>query len=324
MFRSKIYFRADGNLDIGFGHVIRCLALADMLKEEFECVFVTRFVNKYIIEEIEKSCSSYIKLKEDHNKHFEDFLTYINKEDIVVLDNYFFTTEYQIKIKNIGCKLVCIDDMHDKHYVADAVINHGPSLRENQFSVESYTKLCLGLNYALLRKPFLNVIPRKRTEQKRCLICLGGADKYNITTSIICLLEDVKSIKTIDVIIGSAFLFKEELENAIDKSEKEVNIFFSLSSGDMVERMQIADFGILPASSVSIEAMAVGMPFMVGYSVSNQEEFYYNLIRKYSIFGLGNLLNLDSLLIDGFDNKNSSLKKITSQCLITLFHNYGL
>ena len=166
--KKKIYFRTDGNNHIGLGHVIRCLALADMLKEEFECVFATRFVNKYIIEEIEKSCLSYIKLKEDHNKHFEDFLTYINKEDIVVLDNYFFTTEYQIIIKNVGCKLVCIDDMHDKHYVADAVINHGPSLRENQFSVESYTKLCLGLDYALLRKPFLNVIPRKRTEQKRC------------------------------------------------------------------------------------------------------------------------------------------------------------
>jgi UDP-2,4-diacetamido-2,4,6-trideoxy-beta-L-altropyranose hydrolase len=322
--KRKIYFRADGNTDIGLGHVIRCLALADILKDDFECVFATRFVNKYINEEIEKTCSSYIKLNEHNNQHFEDFLTVIDKEDTVVLDNYFFTTEYQIKIKNIGCKLVCIDDMHDKHYVADAVINHSPGLTEDQFSVETYTKLCLGLDYALLRKPFLNVIPRKRTELKRCLICMGGADKYNITTNIICLLEDVKSIKTIDVIIGSAFLFKDELENAIDKSEKEVNIFFNLSSGDMVERMQIADFGILPASSVSIEAMAVGMPFMVGYSVSNQEEFYYNLIRKHSMFGLGNLLNLDSLLINGFNNKNSSLKKITSQCLITLFHNYGL
>ena len=65
-----------------------------MLKDQFECIFATRFVNKYIIEEIEKSCSSYIKLKEGHNEHFDEFLTFINKEDIVVLDNYFFTTYY--------------------------------------------------------------------------------------------------------------------------------------------------------------------------------------------------------------------------------------
>lgn len=294
-----------------------------MLKEEFECVFATRFVNKYIIEEIEKSCSSYIKLKEDHNKHFEDFLTYINKEDIVVLDNYFFTTEYQIIIKNIGCKLVCIDDMHDKHYVADAVINHGPSLRENQFSVESYTKLCLGLDYALLRKPFLNVIPRKRTEQKRCLICMGGADKYNITTNIVCLLEDIESVEVVDVIIGPTFLFKEELENAIDKSKSKVNIFSSLSSKDMVERMQIADFGILPASSISIEAIAVGMPFMVGYSVANQEEYYYNLTKEYSVLGIGNLLNLHSLLIDSFNFNNGFKLKFSTLNLNRLFFNYA-
>ena len=86
--RKKIYFRTDGNTDIGFGHVIRSLALADMLKDHFECIFATRFVNKYIIEEIEKSCSSYIKLKEGHNEHFDEFLACVSKEDIVVLDNY--------------------------------------------------------------------------------------------------------------------------------------------------------------------------------------------------------------------------------------------
>ena len=294
-----------------------------MLKDQFKCVFATRFLSEYIIEEIEKSCSSYIKLKEKHGEHHEEFLTFIKKDDIVVLDNYFFTTDYQKQIKNIGCILVCIDDMHDKHYVADAVINYAPGLRENQFSVENYTKLCLGLNYALLRKPFLNVIPRKRTKQKRCLICMGGADKYNITTSIVCLLEDIESVEVVDVIIGPTFLFNEELENAIQKSKKMINIFSSLSSKDMVERMQIADFGILPASSVSIEAIAVGMPFMVGYYVANQEEYYYNLTKEYSVFGIGNLLNLDSLLIDSFNNNNGCELKVSTINLNRLFFNYS-
>jgi UDP-2,4-diacetamido-2,4,6-trideoxy-beta-L-altropyranose hydrolase len=322
--KKKIYFRADGNNHIGLGHVIRCLALADMLKDQFKCIFATCFLSEYIIEEIEKSCSSYIKLKEKYGEHHEEFLTYIEKGDIVVLDNYFFTTDYQKQIRNIGCKLVCIDDMHDKHYVADAVINYAPGVKENQFSVENYTKLCLGLNYALLRKPFLNVIPRKRTEQKRCLICMGGADKYNITTNLVCLLEDIESVEVVDVIIGPSFLFKEELENSINKSKNKVNIFSSLSSEDMVERMQIADFGILPASSISIEAIAVGMPFMVGYSVANQREYYYNLTKGYSVFGIGNLLNLDSLLIDSLNNKNGFELKVSTLNLNRLFSNYAL
>ncbi|MDC1462639.1 UDP-2,4-diacetamido-2,4,6-trideoxy-beta-L-altropyranose hydrolase [Polaribacter sp.] len=316
--KKKIYFRADGNTDIGYGHIIRCLALVDMLKDHFECIFATRFVNKYIIEEIEKSCSSYIKLKEVHNKHFDEFLSFINKEDIVVLDNYFFTTDYQKQIKSIKCKLICIDDMHDKHYVADLVINHGPGLTENQFSVEHYTKLCLGLNYALLRKPFLNVVHRKRTEVKKCLICIGGADKHNITSKIFNLLEGNINIDTVDIIIGSSFLFKTELENSIVFSKKEVNLYSGLSSNEMLDRMQSADFGIFPASSISLEAISVGLPFMVGYYVENQEELYNNLTKVYNVFGLDNLLDIDGLLIDDFDishkfstiNSSMNLKKV--------------
>ena len=299
--RKKIYFRADGNTDIGFGHVIRSLALADMLKDHFECIFATRFVNKYLIEEIEKSCTRYIKLQEDNNEHFAEFLNIINKEDIVVLDNYFFTTDYQKQIKSIKCKLICIDDMHDKHFVADVVINHGPGLTEDQFSVEYYTKLCLGLDYALLRKPFLNVAQHKRTEVKKCLVCIGGADKYNITSKILNLLEGNVNIDTIDVIIGSSFLFKTELENSIDCSKKEVNLYSGLSPNEMLDRMKSADFGIFPASSISLEAISVGLPFMVGYYVENQEELYNNLTKVYKVFGLDNLLDIDRLSIDDFD-----------------------
>ena len=297
----KVYFRADGSTDIGFGHVVRCLALADMLKDQFECIFATRFLNNYIIEEIEKSCFSYIKLKEGHNEHFDQFLTFINKEDIVVIDNYFFTTDYQKQIKNIECKLICIDDTHDKHFVADLVINHGPGLTENQFSVELYTKLCLGLDYALLRKPFLNVVQHKRTEIKKCIVCIGGADKYNITSKILNLLEGNINIETVDVIIGSSFLFKIELENSINCSKKEVKLYSGLSSDEMLDRMQSADFGIFPASSISLEAISVGLPFMVGYYVENQVELYNNLTKVYNVFGLDNLLDIDQLLMDDFD-----------------------
>jgi UDP-2,4-diacetamido-2,4,6-trideoxy-beta-L-altropyranose hydrolase len=303
MFKRKIYFRADGSIDIGLGHVIRTLALADMLKDDFDCVFVTRFLTAYIIEEINKSCSSYIKLSEKKHKHFDEFITNIKKEDIVVLDNYFFNTEYQRQIKAIGCKLVCIDDMHDKHYVADVVINHGIGLKEEQFSIESYTKLCLGWDYALLRKPFLNVIPGERIEQKRCLISIGGADKYNITTNIVRLLEGIEGLELIDIIIGSNFLFRNELDKVISISTKKVNIFSSLSALDMLARMQIADFGILPASTISLEAAAVGMPFMVGYYADNQEEYYHTLTSLIKNIELGNLLEMSELNNFFFKNK---------------------
>ncbi|MDR1895166.1 MAG: UDP-2,4-diacetamido-2,4,6-trideoxy-beta-L-altropyranose hydrolase, partial [Prevotellaceae bacterium] len=37
--KRKIIFRADAGLNIGYGHFIRSLALADMLKNDFDILF---------------------------------------------------------------------------------------------------------------------------------------------------------------------------------------------------------------------------------------------------------------------------------------------
>tara|TARA_Y100001970_G_scaffold159011_1_gene194491 strand:+ start:6364 stop:7323 length:960 start_codon:yes stop_codon:yes gene_type:complete len=316
---KKIYFRADGNNNIGMGHVIRSLALADMLKNKFECVFVTRYINQYIVNEIEKSCSSFIILEKKEN-HFKEFLKLIQEKDIVVLDNYFFSTNYQKKIKKIGCKLICIDDTHDKNYVSDVVINHGPGLTSDQFTIESYTKLYIGLDYALLRKPFLNVVQKNRNDIKKCLVCIGGVDKYNITLKIIKLLEKNKNINRIDVVIGSGFLFKDELDNYIIKCNKEVKLYSNLSSVSMLNRMQKADFGIFPASSISLEAISVGLPFLVGYYVENQKELYRNLTIKYNLLGLGNFLNLNKISINKLILKSKINLKTSSKKLVEIFN----
>ena len=38
---QKIYLRADASAAIGYGHFIRTLALADMLKDDFDCTFLS-------------------------------------------------------------------------------------------------------------------------------------------------------------------------------------------------------------------------------------------------------------------------------------------
>lgn len=147
---KKVYFRADASANIGYGHFVRTLALADILKDNFDCIFFTCHPTLYQIKEMGKVCR-YVAL--DSKTHFDDFLSSLQGDEIVVLDNYFYHTEYQREIKNKGCKLVCIDDIHDKHYVADVLIN--PSLTDvSLFDVEPYTNLCLGFEWMLLRKAF--------------------------------------------------------------------------------------------------------------------------------------------------------------------------
>ena len=145
MNKSKIFFRADASADIGYGHFVRTLALADMLKENFDCTYFTSNPTDFMSQEMEKECP-YVALNEESK--LNDFLQQLTGEETVVLDNYFYTPEYQLHIKEKGCRLVCIDDMHDRHYYADIVINHATGLNRSDYDLEPYTQLCTGLNWS--------------------------------------------------------------------------------------------------------------------------------------------------------------------------------
>lgn len=264
-----IIFRADGSPSIGMGHFTRTLALAEMLNDYFNCIFATRQPTEYQISEIEKICHSRIDLPED-DTHFKNFLTHIKGDEIVVLDNYYFTTEYQIAIKAKGCKLVCIDDLHNQHFVADVVINHAEGIDSSVYSVEPYTKLLLGFKYALLRKEFRDKKRLRKNKHFSCLIIIGGTDPFGITYNILEQLNSIEMQKPIAVIADSKPCYKN------------VEWFQNQTASKVAELMENADFGIFSASTVAIEACAKRLPFICGYFVRNQIELY-NGINKFKL-----------------------------------------
>ena len=279
----RIVFRADASESIGYGHFIRTLALADMLKENFDCSFATVNPTIYQQNEITKVCSC-ISLSID--SHFKTFMELLTGEEIVVLDNYFFDTEYQRHIKEKGCLLVCIDDAHNKHYVADVVINHG--LHDILlFSVEPYTKLCLGFKWALLRQPFLEEYDRKEylfnERLLRVVVCFGGSDFNNFTEKIVSVLDTIPSVSEIVAIVGDQYNSSQ-----LVKSEK-VKYKYRLSAQEIADIFHYSDMAFVSASTICLEALACGIPVAAGYYVDNQIEFYKELLTLDLIFPLGDL-----------------------------------
>ena len=276
--KKKICFRADAGQSIGYGHFIRTLALADMLKNDFDCVFYTQSPTEYQISELNKVCA-YVSLPADDSK-FQLFLDALSGDEIVVLDNYFFTTDYQRRIRGKGCKLVCIDDMHDKHYVADAIINHGPVTIDN-FDCEPYTKLALGFNYALLRKPFLLPLSGKKRKES-VVLNFGGSDPCRLTDKVVSLLLSINPQFDIIIILGDKTYL-----SAINRDK--VKILKKLSAIQMANLFETSSFGILPNSTVSLEAASRGLPLLVGFYVDNQIEAYYKFIKDKRFVPLGDL-----------------------------------
>lgn len=278
--KRKILFRADAGVEIGYGHFIRTLALADMLKDDFECVFYTQTPSEYQRKECEKVCKL-VELPADDTK-FHLFLETLKGEEIVVLDNYFYTTEYQKAIKEKGCKLVCIDDMHDKHYVADVVVNHGFAT-EVDFSKEEYTQLYTGPSYALLRSPFLKADDTIKRIPCRWVVCFGGSDQNNYTGEAIWQLKKKKDNPEIVAVVGDSYLHSQQLKEA------GVTVRQKLSADEMAELFRSAANVVCSASSVCYESLACGCKVYAGYYVDNQKDFYWNLKTRGHIIPLGEL-----------------------------------
>ncbi|MBQ0088656.1 MAG: UDP-2,4-diacetamido-2,4,6-trideoxy-beta-L-altropyranose hydrolase [Prevotellaceae bacterium] len=280
--KKKVYFRADAGQNIGYGHFIRSLALADMLKDDFDCSFFTQTPTEYQRQEAERVCPL-VALPADDSK-FGLFLEQLKGDEIVVLDNYFFTSEYQLQIKQKGCKLVCIDDMHDKHFYADAVINHGLT-DSDLFDIEPYTKLTLGLDYALLRKPFL-IQTNINKEEGHWFVSFGGTDYDNMTAKFVGFLESDPTVRSITVVIGDAYKHRYSLD-AFHKIEIKKN----LTADQMQQEMARAEFAVLPSSSVCIEAISCGCKIASGYFVDNQRDYAVFMANGRHIYPLGNLYN---------------------------------
>ena len=280
--KRTVIFRADAGLDIGYGHFIRSLALADMLKESFECVFVTQTPSNYQKKEISKVCKL-IELPSD-NRKFKLFLNIIRGNEIVVLDNYFFTADYQKRIKERGCDVVCIDDLHDKHYFADIVINYACD-KIGLFSVEPYTQCFLGLEWMLLRNPFLHAqgLNYKKSDTENLVLCFGGADIHNLTDRmIVSFINKYKDIQ-INAIIGDHYS-----STLSEKIKSKVNFYKNIPSEKLISLFKHCTFTVLSASTICLEALACGAKTITGYCNESQKEFYHYLVSQKYVIGLGN------------------------------------
>lgn len=279
--KRKIYFRADAGQSIGYGHFIRSLALADMLKNDFDCTFFTQTPTEYQIREAEEVCPL-VALPADDSR-FGIFLNMLRGEEIVVLDNYFFSSDYQKQIKLKGCRLVCIDDVHDRHFYADVIINHCINSCDD-YDAEPETRFFVGSKWALLRSPFLQKQEAWRN-RNHWIITFGGSDPYNLTLKYIRTLRQCHPDAMISAMVGDGYAYMRELD-----SFSNVRVYSKLTAQAVADLFNSAGNVVCSASSVCYEALSCGCSVYAGYYVDNQLDFYNNLVQEGLIVPLGSLL----------------------------------
>lgn len=302
--KRKVIFRTDGNSMIGLGHVVRCCALADMIRENFDCYFSIRNPSAAIKQQVLEYASGIEVL--DENISFEDEAELWTKQlcggEIVVLDGYHFNTSYQQQIKSRGCKLVCIDDIHAYHFVADIIINHAPSATKKDYSKEPYTVVLAGSEYMLLKKPFLMAAQREPTKNfhQNILICFGGSDPNNITFQT---LQEVRAQcnDSLQIVIGSANQYKNVIEDFVKNDDGQSQLHVALDSNNLLSLMNHCGTAIVSSSTIALEYICTKGRLFLRQTADNQNDLYNALIEKgcayeYEKFFEGEMKDDDQML----------------------------
>jgi len=314
--QHRIILRADGASEIGMGHIYRLLALAEMLTPVFQCLFVSHtsfaFLDKALSSlNIPFFKTKYINYSLPDAKRKEDEIEFdldeiIASEDIVVLDGYWFGKKYQSQIIRKGCKLVLIDDVYNVHPHANVVINHSPGAKKEKYEVSDTTKLCLGLDYVLLRSIFLNLskhcsVSGASPKNKHICVCFGGSDIKNFTLmAAINLINYNQGIDKISIIVGAGYKHLSTLQLLNDSR---INIYQDLTDIDFVSLIKSVDISIVSPSTVVFELMTTGAKIIAVPYASNQQEIFNFLVEAKSIIPL-----------HSFDSKDFS-KAFSQACI---------
>lgn len=276
-----ILFRADGNTNIGVGHVMRCLSIADAMKRRGEeSVFVTSDDTYFaLITGRGYKCEILGSDYRDYStngvglKAFEKLICEL-MPCLLVVDSYFVTKEWFESVSKSLCeyggKLVYMDDYGDADWNVDAIVNY------NIYATKKSSKHISGAEYAPIREMFVGLSKRKQPlECKKILISTGGADMAHVGIG---LIKRILSMDTceykFDFLVGSANPDLSEIEELIgkdengqDKSER-ITLFKSVS--DMKSVILDCDVAISASGSTLYELCACGVPTVTYAMADNQ------------------------------------------------------
>ena len=315
--KHKIYFRADADNKIGLGHITRCTSLAEILISSFECIFITANNDDLIREMLKKYQVIYLQSSNLESELLE-LRSILSQNDIVVLDGYQFTEDYQQTIKQYVGKLVIIDDEANKHYFADLIINHGSSTAKNRYQRESYTRILTGFKYLVLRKPFLQHTKLLRTVEKvdSVFICMGGADPFNVTIKLVKACMLVPFVKYIDVLIGSAYSNKSELSELLKVANQSIDIKLheNLNAEGVANLIAANEICICPSSSISLEVASIQSGLLTGMVADNQKFIHQELLDSECCISLSDYTNSSEEILAEKISYLGSIKNVNSIC----------
>ncbi len=278
---ETLLIRADASTEIGNGHVMRCLALAQAWQDHggnvtFLCAdSLPPALHERLCDE-----SMTVIQRQGTSGDTTDAQSVIDlaatrSTSLVVVDGYVFGADYQRVLKNADLRVLFLDDNgHAEHYAADWVLNQNIHADESLYAQrEADTQLLLGTRYALLRREFWRWRGWQRTIPdiaQNLLVTMGGADPDNVTLDVLRAIDSIPDADAlqIKVIVGASNPHLASLTAFVKKSRLKFEILTNVTN--MPELMAWADMVISAGGSTVWELCLLGVPTIALILADNQ------------------------------------------------------
>src|SRR5260370_33362677 len=288
MSAGPLLVRADASVQMGTGHVMRCLALAQAWEGGGGEVVVAVAESAPVIEK--RLCGERIHVvsMQDLRGRAQDGMRLRElvghyRPDWVVVDGYQFSAEYHASIRHGGCRVLVVDDCGScGPNGADMVLNQNLHAREEMYrNLAKDTELLLGPKFAMLRREFHGWRGWRREIApvgRKILIAMGGSDPKNFSAQVCEVLRGLRADGVeIRIAVGSSNPHMASLQSVAEKWGGVVRVEQNVS--DMPELMAWADIAGSSAGSNCWEICTLGLPSVLLVVAENQQPVAWELGR---------------------------------------------
>lgn len=293
---SPFFIRADASAQIGTGHVMRMIALAQAWRREggtatFLCSQIPDALAARVRGEgfevvvlggIAKGAADARATIDAIRNRTEGSVSRTPISDCwLAADGYHSDVEYQRAIKAAGLRLLVMDDNgENREYVSDLVLNQNIHAHESMYANRAQsTRLLLGTRYVLLREEFSSAASATRElapVAKKVLVTMGGGDPDNVTGKVVEALRDLDV--ELRVVVGGSNPNLEKLRAMAAQSGSRISLEVDVK--DMPQLIRWADIAVTAGGSTCWEFLCLGTPFAVVCIADNQAGIAAELDRR--------------------------------------------
>ncbi|WP_110955289.1 UDP-2,4-diacetamido-2,4,6-trideoxy-beta-L-altropyranose hydrolase [Anaerosinus massiliensis] len=289
---KHIAFRVDSSAQMGTGHLMRCLTLADILKQEAVITFISRDLQGNLNHLVREKGYCLLQLpsveRNEELQGYEQWLTVTGKvdaeqtktllgetvSDCMVIDHYAIDETWERILRPYAKKIMVIDDLANRKHNCDILLDQNyycdMNNRYNRL-VPPECKLLLGPQYALLRQEFYDARNKMHVRDgviKNILVFFGGSDLTNETMKALKAIEKLKRKDiAVNVVVGGSNQHKGEVELFCRQYE---NMYCYCQVNNMADLMNRADLAIGAGGTTTWERWFLGLPAIVIAIAENQ------------------------------------------------------